>query len=67
MCKKVKKHFFSEEIPEELYNPDVNKKPESKIDEQVSEYYLAGINLFLQIGIESNRPIMISWLFSNGF
>jgi hypothetical protein len=40
MCKKVKKHFFSEEIP------DVDKKPESNIDEQASEYYLAGINLF---------------------
>ena len=46
MCKKVKKHFFSEEIPEELYNPDVNKTPDSSIDEQASEYYLAGINLF---------------------
>ena len=46
MCKKVKKQFFSEEIPEELYNPDVDKKPESNIDEQASEYYLAGINLF---------------------
>ena len=43
MCKKVKKQFFSEEIPEELYNPDVNKNPESNIDGQVSEYYLAGI------------------------
>ena len=46
MCKKVKKQFFSEEIPEELYNPDVDKTPDSSIDEQASEYYLAGINLF---------------------
>ena len=53
MCKKVKKHFFSEEVPEELYNPYVNKKPESNIDEQASEYYLAGINLFSQINIKS--------------
>ena len=53
MCKKVKNHFLSEEIPEELYNPDVNKKPESNIDEQASEYYLAGINLFSQIDIKS--------------
>ena len=53
MCKKVKKHFFSEEVPEELYNPYVNKKPESNIDEQASEYYLAGINLFSQIDIKS--------------
>ena len=53
MCKKVKKQFFSEEVPEELYNPYVNKKPESNIDEQASEYYLAGINLFSQINIKS--------------
>merc|ERR1739838_424104 len=67
MCKKVKKKFFSEEIPEELYNPDVNKKPESNIDEQASEYYLAGIGSWSACkhynkDLSKNRKASQPWL-----